>query len=49
MSEEINKAEETKEVSAELEKQFGVKIDKRKISMDDIHVDMDAAPDKGGY
>ena len=26
----------TKEVSAELEKQFGVKIDKRKISMDDI-------------
>ena len=26
----------TKEVAAELEKQFGVKIDKRKISMDDI-------------
>ena len=26
----------TKEVSAELEKQFGIKVDKRKISMDDI-------------
>ena len=26
----------TKEVSAELDKQFGIKVDKRKISMDDI-------------